>query len=103
MCLKTCLNFSQFLETLYHTYKLFFFLRFKTNQSIVKMNETHLSLSTSQRLQPFVLVSKSVKGVANTKLIMDALNAPGVYVFTELYESPNVIQVSTGLLLDSVF
>jgi COP9 signalosome complex subunit 7 len=58
------------------------------------MNETNLSLSTSQKLQPFILLSKSVKGVANTKLIMDALNANGVYVFTELYESPNVVEVS---------
>jgi COP9 signalosome complex subunit 7 len=58
------------------------------------MNETNLSLSTSQKLQPFLLLSKSVKGVANSKLIMDALNAPGVYVFTELYESPNLVQVS---------
>lgn len=57
------------------------------------MNETNLSLSTSQKLQPFLLLSKSVKGLANSKLIMDALNAPGVYVFTELYESPNVAEV----------
>ncbi|GAA5813064.1 hypothetical protein MFLAVUS_006531 [Mucor flavus] len=59
------------------------------------MNETNLSLSTSQKLQPFLLLSKSVKGVANSKLITDALNAHGVYVFTELYEAPNVVQAST--------
>ncbi|CAO3611722.1 unnamed protein product [Mucor fragilis] len=59
------------------------------------MNETNLSLSTSQKLQPFLLLSKSVKGLANSKLIMDALNAPGVYVFTELYESPNVAEASS--------
>jgi COP9 signalosome complex subunit 7 len=58
-----------------------------------EMNETNLSLSTSQKLLPFLLLSKSVKGVANTKLIMDALNANGVYVYTELYESPNVVEV----------
>lgn len=60
------------------------------------MNETNLSLSTSQKLQPFLLLSKSVKGVANSKLIMDALSAPGVYVFTELYESPNLVEVYTS-------
>lgn len=63
------------------------------------MNETNLSLSTSQKLQPFLLLSKSVKGVANAKLIMDALNAPGVYVFTELYEAPNVVQVKSFSIL----
>jgi len=60
------------------------------------MNETNLSLSTSQKLQPFLLLSKSVKGVANSKLIMDALSAPGVYVFTELYQSPNLVEVYTS-------
>ncbi|KAI9475847.1 MAG: hypothetical protein EXX96DRAFT_485089 [Benjaminiella poitrasii] len=48
-----------------------------------------------QKLQPFLLLSKSVKGVANIKLIMDALGAPGVFVFTELYESPNLVEAST--------
>lgn len=57
------------------------------------MNETNLSLSTSQKLQPFLLLSKSVKGVASSKLISDALSAPSVFVFTELYESPNIIEV----------
>lgn len=57
------------------------------------MNENNLSLSTSQKLQPFLLLSKSVKGVANAKLISDALSAPGVYVYTELFESPNVVEV----------
>ncbi|KAI8883886.1 hypothetical protein K501DRAFT_272231 [Backusella circina FSU 941] len=52
-------------------------------------------MSHSQRLQPFLLLSKSVKGIANAKLIQDALSAPGVHVFTELYESPNVVQAST--------
>ncbi|KAG0173342.1 hypothetical protein DFQ30_008215 [Apophysomyces sp. BC1015] len=56
------------------------------------MNESNLSLSTSQRLQPFLLLSKAVKGTANSKLILDALAAPGVYVFSELYEAPNVVE-----------
>ncbi|KAI8986470.1 hypothetical protein BDB01DRAFT_720334 [Pilobolus umbonatus] len=59
------------------------------------MNESHLTLSTSQSLQTFLLLSKSVKGKANSKLIMDALSAPGVYVFTELYEAPNVVEASS--------
>lgn len=60
------------------------------------MNDTNLTLSTIQRLQPFLLLSKLTKGIANSKLISDALSAPGVYVFTELYESPNLIEVNQG-------
>ncbi|KAI8982458.1 hypothetical protein BDF20DRAFT_818428 [Mycotypha africana] len=59
------------------------------------MNETNSVLSTNQKLQPFLLLSKSVKGAANAKLIMDALSASGVFVFTELYESPNLVEAST--------
>ncbi|CDS10787.1 hypothetical protein LRAMOSA11273 [Lichtheimia ramosa] len=52
-------------------------------------------LSTSYKLQPFLLLSKSVKGSANAKLISDALAAPGVYVFSELAQAPNVLEAST--------
>ncbi|CDH48211.1 cop9 complex subunit 7a [Lichtheimia corymbifera JMRC:FSU:9682] len=52
-------------------------------------------LSTSYKLQPFLLLSKSVKGSANAKLISDALAAPGVYVFSELAQAPNVMEAST--------
>ncbi|CEG83382.1 hypothetical protein RMATCC62417_17311 [Rhizopus microsporus] len=58
------------------------------------MNEANLNLSTKQKLEPFLLLSKSAKGIACCQLIMDALNAPGVFVFTELYESPNIVQAS---------
>ncbi|KAI7851125.1 hypothetical protein BDC45DRAFT_546365 [Circinella umbellata] len=58
------------------------------------MNESNLTLSTSQKLQTFLLLSKSVKGVANSKLILDVLSAPGVYVFSELAEAPNVVEAS---------
>ncbi|KAI8139782.1 hypothetical protein BJV82DRAFT_626118 [Fennellomyces sp. T-0311] len=58
------------------------------------MNESNLTLSTSHKLQTFLLLSKSVKGVANSKLIVDALATPGIYVFSELAESPNVVEAS---------
>ncbi|CAO3621267.1 unnamed protein product [Cunninghamella blakesleeana] len=58
------------------------------------MNEINLNLSTSQNIQSYLLLSKFVKGIANSKLITDALNAPGVYVYSELYESPNVTEAS---------
>ncbi|CAO3582786.1 unnamed protein product [Absidia cylindrospora] len=59
------------------------------------MNENNLNMSTMHHLQPYLLLSKSVKGAANAKLIMDTLDAPGVYVFSELYESSNVVQASS--------
>ncbi|KAG9310307.1 hypothetical protein JVU11DRAFT_9428 [Chiua virens] len=42
------------------------------------------------RLEPFLLISKSAKGAAAAKLIQDATSAPGVFVFTELLELPNI-------------
>ncbi|GAB5592228.1 hypothetical protein Unana1_07128 [Umbelopsis nana] len=59
------------------------------------MSEAILQSSTHQRLEPFLILAKSVKGVANVKLIQDVLAAPGVYVFAELLESPNMIEAST--------
>lgn len=67
------------------------------------MNETSLTISSTHHLQPFILLSKSVKGAAHAKLIMDALDAPGVYVFSELYESPNVVQVKNGNSADGLW
>ena len=37
--------------------------------------------------------SKSAKGAAAAKLIEDATAAPGVYVFAELLELPNIQEV----------
>ncbi|KAI9250313.1 hypothetical protein BY458DRAFT_444857 [Sporodiniella umbellata] len=58
------------------------------------MNEASLNSSSHYKLEPFLLLSKSVKGVANNKLISDVLDAPGVYVFTELFNAPNVMQAA---------
>ncbi|CAA7267313.1 unnamed protein product [Cyclocybe aegerita] len=44
----------------------------------------------SAKLEPFLLMSKSVKGAAAAKLIQDATAAPGVFVFSELLELPNI-------------
>ncbi|KAI9310659.1 hypothetical protein BX666DRAFT_1818669, partial [Dichotomocladium elegans] len=49
----------------------------------------------NSKLQMFLLLSKSVKGSANAKLISDALSSPGVYVFSELAEAHNVVEAST--------
>ncbi|ORX54391.1 PCI-domain-containing protein [Hesseltinella vesiculosa] len=49
---------------------------------------------THAPLEPFLILSKSVKGNANAKLISDCLNAPGIYVFSELFEAPNVVDAA---------
>ena len=45
------------------------------------------------KLEPFLLMSKSAKGAAAAKLVEDATAAPGVYVFAELLELPNIQEV----------
>ena len=44
-------------------------------------------------LEQFVLLAKNAKGAAAVELIKQALEAPGVFVFGELLDMPN-IQVS---------
>lgn len=45
------------------------------------------------KLEPFLLMAKSLKGAAAAKLIQDATSAPGVFVFSELLELPNIQEV----------
>lgn len=52
-----------------------------------------LGSNFSAKLEPFILMAKSLKGAAAAKLIQDATSAPGVFVFTELLELPNIQEV----------
>ncbi|KAI8066906.1 hypothetical protein BC940DRAFT_301829 [Gongronella butleri] len=52
------------------------------------------NIHTHSTLQPFLILAKNVKGAANAKFISDVLAAPGVYVFSELYEAPTVKDAS---------
>ncbi len=45
------------------------------------------------KLEPFLLMSKAAKGAAAAKLVQDATAAPGIFVFAELLEQPNVQEV----------
>ncbi|KAK0483832.1 hypothetical protein IW261DRAFT_1561622 [Armillaria novae-zelandiae] len=45
------------------------------------------------RLEPFLLMAKSMKGAAAAKLIQDATSAPGVFVFAELLDLPNTLEL----------
>ncbi|KAG6907223.1 hypothetical protein DXG01_009837 [Tephrocybe rancida] len=47
------------------------------------------------KLEPFLLMAKSLKGAAAAKLIHDATSAPGVFVFSELLELPNILEASS--------
>jgi len=46
------------------------------------------------KLEPFLLIAKSLKGAAAAKLIQDATSAPGVFVFSELLELPNIQELA---------
>ena len=52
-----------------------------------------LGSNFAAKLEPFLLMSKSAKGAAAAKLIENATSAPGVFVFAELLELPNIQEV----------
>lgn len=60
------------------------------------------STSSNNPLEQFVLLAKSAKGAACLELIKQVLEAPGVHVFGELLDMPNVIEVKfkLNLLID---
>lgn len=45
-------------------------------------------------VEQFVLLAKGAKGAAAVELVKQALEAPGVYVFGELLDTPNIKEVS---------
>lgn len=45
-------------------------------------------------LEPFLLLAKGTHGAACADLIRTVLEAPGVYVFSELLQHPHVIEVN---------
>lgn len=49
----------------------------------------------SSALEQFVLLSRSARGAGAVSLIKQALDAPNLYVFSELLESPSIKQVSS--------
>lgn len=55
-----------------------------------------------QRLEPYLALSKSAKGAGCVQLIKDVLTAPGVLVFGELLEMPNVVEVGRSRELSAV-
>uniref|UniRef100_A0A2K6LAW2 COP9 signalosome subunit 7A n=1 Tax=Rhinopithecus bieti TaxID=61621 RepID=A0A2K6LAW2_RHIBE len=53
---------------------------------------------TGQNQEQFLLLAKSAKGALAT-LIHQVLEAPGVYVFGELLDMPNVRERKPGIFL----
>lgn len=52
-----------------------------------------LGSNFSAKLEPYLLMAKGLKGAAAAKLIQDVTSAPGVFVFSELLELPNIQEV----------
>lgn len=52
--------------------------------------------NASNPLEQYVLLAKAAKGAAAVVLIKQVLEAPGVYVFGELLEMPNIQELANG-------
>ncbi|KIO23182.1 hypothetical protein M407DRAFT_244880 [Tulasnella calospora MUT 4182] len=52
--------------------------------------------SSARKLEPFLLMAKSAKGAAAAKLVENATAAPGVFVFAELLEHPNIQELANN-------
>lgn len=51
------------------------------------------SFSAPAKLEPFLLLAKSTKGAGAAKLVEQATAAPGIFVFGELLDLPNIREV----------
>ena len=47
-------------------------------------------ISAPPALQPYILLAKNATGRAAADLVLQAIQAPGSYVFSELLECPNI-------------
>ncbi|KAG8198768.1 hypothetical protein JTE90_007078 [Oedothorax gibbosus] len=60
------------------------------------MSEKNLPTANQQALlEQYLLLSKSAKGAAAVELIKQVLVAPGIYVFGELLDMPNIQELNT--------
>jgi len=56
-------------------------------------NEKERGSVGSHALEQYVLLAKSAKGAAAVELVRQVLEAPGVHVFGELLDMPNIKEV----------
>jgi COP9 signalosome complex subunit 7 len=64
-----------------------------------KTDKNASSSSSNNPLEQFVLLAKSAKGAAAMELIRQVLAAPGVFVFGELLDMPNIKEVTISFIL----
>ena len=57
------------------------------------MSMSEKSSAAPNPVEQFVLLAKGAKGAAAAELIKQAIEAPGVYVFGELLDMPNIKEV----------
>jgi len=60
-------------------------------------------MSSSVALEQFILLSKTARGAAAMELIRQVLETPGIYVFGELLEMPNIKEVCLFISVASYF
>lgn len=58
-----------------------------------------LGTNFAAKLEPYLLMSKAAKGAAAAKLIQDVTSAPGMFVFAELLDLPNIQEVRFDALV----
>lgn len=65
----------------------------RTGAMLIDESETKKPVAHNP-LEQFLLLAKGTKGAACQDLIKTVLEAPGVYVFSELLDQPNIREVS---------
>lgn len=66
-------------------------------------NKSPTAIAQSSQLEQYLLLAKTAKGAAAAELIKQVTEAPGVYVFGELLDMPNIQEVrSTSLVMEAI-
>lgn len=63
--------------------------------------ENTTNTAATNPLEQYVLLAKSAKGAACLELIRQVLEAPGVHVFGELLDMPNIQEVNNEIFLSN--
>lgn len=59
-------------------------------------NKSPTAIAQSSQLEQYLLLAKTAKGAAAAELIKQVTEAPGVYVFGELLDMPNIQELANG-------
>jgi hypothetical protein len=72
-------------------------------RKIISRMPVEAKQSGSSPMEQFVLLAKGAKGAAAVELVKQALEAPGLYVFSELIDIPNIKEVRHRTVYISMF